>query len=99
MNVKELYKMKYMSQKGTDIIVPLYVGHTLCVWVCVCVFVCVCTKSFQSCPTLCNTMDCSLPGSSMHGILQARIPEWVAIPSSRGSSLPRSTQICKQKVW
>ena len=32
-------------------------------------------------------MDCSLPGSSIHGILQARIPEWVAIPFSRGSSL------------
>ena len=36
----------------------------------------------QSCPTLCNSMDCSLPGSSVHGILQARIPEWVAISFS-----------------
>ena len=44
--------------------------------------------SCQSCPTLCNPMDCSLPGSSVHGILQARILEWVAI-SSRGSSRPR----------
>ena len=33
----------------------------------------------QLCPTLCNPMDCSLPGSSVHGILQARILEWVAI--------------------
>ena len=40
----------------------------------------------QSCLTLCNLMDCSLPGSSVHGILQARILEWVAIPFSRGSS-------------
>ena len=40
-------------------------------------------KWLQSCPTLCNPMDCSLPISSVHGILQARIPEWVAIPSSR----------------
>ena len=40
----------------------------------------------QSCPTLCNPMDYSLPGSSVHGILQARILEWVAIPFSRGSS-------------
>ena len=40
----------------------------------------------QSCPTLCNPKDCSLPGSSVHGILQARIPEWVAIPFSSGSS-------------
>ena len=50
---------------------------------------CLCPKSLQSCPTLCNFVDCSLPGSSVHGILQARILEWVAMPSSRGSSQPR----------
>ena len=44
--------------------------------------VCVCAKSLQSCPSLCDTMDCSLPGSSVHGILQARILEWVVMPSS-----------------
>ena len=38
----------------------------------------------QSCLTLCNPEDCSLPGSSIHGILQARILEWVAIPFSKG---------------
>ena len=43
----------------------------------------------QSCPTLCDPMDCSLPGSSLHGILQARVQEWVAISFSRGSSWPR----------
>ena len=43
----------------------------------------------QSCPTLCDPMDCSLPGSSVHGIFQARILEWVAISFSRGSSWPR----------
>ena len=43
----------------------------------------------QSLATLCDSMDCSLPGSSVHGILQARILEWVAIPFSRGSSQPR----------
>ena len=43
----------------------------------------------QSCPTLCDPMDCSPPGSSLHGILQARILEWVAISFSRGSSRPR----------
>ena len=43
----------------------------------------------QSCLTLCDSMDCSLPGSSVHGILQARILEWVAGPSFRGSSWPR----------
>ena len=39
-------------------------------------------KSLQSCPTLCNPMDCSLPGFSVHGILQARTLEWVAISFS-----------------
>ena len=43
----------------------------------------------QSCPTLCNPMNCSLLGSSIHRILQARILEWVAISFPRGSSLPR----------
>ena len=43
-------------------------------------------KVAKSCPILCDPMDYSLPGSSVHGILQARILQWVAIPSSRGSS-------------
>ena len=43
----------------------------------------------QSCPTLCDSMDCSLPGCSVHRILQARILEWGAIAFSRGSSQPR----------
>ena len=43
----------------------------------------------QLCPTLCNPMDCSPPGSSVHGMFQARILEWVAISSSRKSSQPR----------
>ena len=44
--------------------------------------------------TLCDLMDRSLPGSSVHGILQARILEWVAMPSSKGSSHPRDrTQV------
>ena len=46
-------------------------------------------KSLQSCPTLWNPTDCSPPGSFVHGILQARILEWVSMPSSRGSSQPR----------
>ena len=40
----------------------------------------------QSCLTLCDPMDCGQPGSSVHGILQARILEWIAIPFSRGFS-------------
>ena len=43
----------------------------------------------QSCPTLCDPMDCSPPGSSIHGIFQARVLEWVAIAFSRGSSHTR----------
>ena len=51
-----------------------------------CVHVCVCA---QSCPTLWDLMDCSLPRFSVYGIFQARILEWVVISSSRGSSRPR----------
>ena len=45
---------------------------------------CMCAQSLQLCVTHCNPMDCSPPGSSVHGILQARIPEWVAMLSSKG---------------
>ena len=48
----------------------------------------------QSCLTLCDPMDCSLPGSSVHGIFQARVLEWIAISFSSGSSRPRDrTQV------
>ena len=52
-----------------------------------------CANLLQPCPTLYYPMDHSPPGFSVHGILQARILEWVAMPSSRGSSWPRD-QIC-----
>ena len=71
--------------------IPLFTGSThsvvkdLEVWhAAVCV--CVCTKSLQSCQTLCDSVACSLPGSSVQRILQTRTREWVAVPSSRGSS-------------
>ena len=55
---------------------------------------CCCHWVAQSCLTLCHPVGCSPPGSSVHAILQARIQEWVAMPSSRGSSWPRdSTQV------
>ena len=55
--------------------------------------VCVCLVA-QLCPTLCNLMGCSPPGSSVHGILPAKILEWVAMPSSRRSSQSRDgTQV------
>ena len=50
----------------------------------------------QFCPTLCDPMDCSLPGSSVHGIFQAIVLEWIAISFSRGSSRPRDrTQVSR----
>ena len=58
--------------------IPMYYAECICylhVWVCA-----------QSCPILCDLMDCSPPGSSVHEISQARLLEWVAISSSRGSS-------------
>ena len=54
---------------------------------------CCCSLVTQSCPILCDLMDCSPPGSSAHGILWARILEWVAISCPRGSSQPRD-RIC-----
>ena len=67
------------------------VCECVCESVCVCVCVCECVLVLvtQPCPTLCDPMDRSPPGSSVHGILQARILEWVAIPFSRESSQPR----------
>ena len=50
---------------------------------------CMRTKSLQSCPILCSPMDCSPSSLLCHGILQAKILEWVARSSSRGSSQPR----------
>ena len=52
-------------------------------------YACILTKSLQLCLTLCNPGDCSPPYSSVHGILQARILDWVVIPSSKGSSRNR----------
>ena len=52
-------------------------------------------KSLQLCPTLCDPMDYSPPSSSVHGILQARTLQWIAMLSSRGSSLPRD----QTQVW
>ena len=64
----------------------------MCVCVCVCINVKVLVAQLH--PILCDPMDCRLPGSSVHGILQARIVEGIAIPFSRGSSRPRDwTQV------
>ena len=51
-------------------------------------------KSLQSCPTLCNPMNCNPPSCSVHWILQARILEWVAVPFSRQSSRTMGSNSC-----
>ena len=65
----------------TSIVHPLFWGPDVLLFCC-----CLIAKL---CLTLCDPMDCSLPGSSVHGILQARVLEWVAMLSSRASSQPR----------
>ena len=63
---------------------------------------CVCVLVTQSCPTLCDPMDCSSLGSAVHTVLQARILEWIAIPLSRESSQPRYRTrllLCKQILY
>ena len=63
-------------------------GKCVCVCVCVCVHAHACMLIAQPCSTLCKPMDCSPPGFSVHGILQARTLEWIAITFFRGSSPP-----------
>ena len=62
------------------------------IWMCMC-------GHTQLCPTLCNPMDCSPPGSSVHWILQARILEWVPIYNFRGSSWPRDQTCISCVSW
>ena len=71
---KEMQKAKWLSEEALQIAVNRRESES---------------EVAQLCPTLCDPMDCSPPGSSIHGILQARILEWVAISFSRGSSQPR----------
>ena len=58
------------------------------------VHTCLHAKSLQSYLTLCDPVDCSPPGCSVHGILQARILEWVAMPFSRGIFLTQGSNLC-----
>ena len=74
--------------------VPLCAGWRLIMGkLFICLGRCVCAKSLQSFLTGCDPMDCSLPGFSVHRILQARILEWVSMPFSRAYSQPRD-RIC-----
>ena len=67
----------------------IYIYIYIYVCVCVCVYICTCMLSNFSCVCLCNSMNHSPQGSSVHEILQARILEWIVMPSFRGSSQPR----------
>ena len=66
------------------------------IYICMCACVCVCmhTKSPQLCPTFGDPMDCSLPGSSVHGLLQTRILEWVANSLLQGIFLTQGSNPC-----
>ena len=76
-----LYRVKQSwSQSNFILFIHLFWLH----WV----LVAICVPSCFTCVRLCDPMDCSLPGSCVSGILQARILEWCVIPSSRGSSQP-----------
>ena len=90
-NSIELYKSKvevHIITLCTHPTPALVLFWRKCVCVCVCVCVHACAKSLQSGPTLCDPMDHIQPGSFVHGILQGRILEWVAMPSSRGLPEP-----------
>ena len=63
------------------------------------IWICVCAKSLQSCLTLCNPMDCSPSGSSVHGILQVRILEWIAVPFSKEYSRLRDRTHTSYVSW
>ena len=96
LRVNALVSGAFLGRKGESISAIWEGDETImivlsqaCVCVCVCACVSVCLLVTQSCQTLCDPMDCSPPGSSVHRIFQARILEWVAIPFSEGVSWPR----------
>ena len=84
-----LITMKLSSTLKIEELQSTFISSRTCVCVCVCV--CVCMWKPFSCVWLCKPTDCSLPGSSVHRILQTRILEWATIPFSRGSSWPRES--------
>ena len=84
--------MKQNNESSLDYI-HVYTNMAIIIYIYICL-VGDKVKVAQLCPTLCGSMDYNPPGSSVHGILQARILEWVAISFSRGSSRPRDqTQV------
>ena len=82
-----LWTLTHMSRESKENIEYIKSPHSNVLYMTF--YLCLYTKLLQSCPTLCDPMDPSPPGFSVHGILQARILECVAMPSSRGSFWPR----------
>ena len=75
-------------------------GHlTKWMWSIMIMYACTCAKLLQSCLTLCNPLDCNSSSSSVRGILQARILEWVDMPSFRGSHWPRDKTHISYVSW
>ena len=89
----------HLTRNSTNIETVFHSWYRHSVWhMCISVCVCVCGVCAQSCLTLWDPMGCSLPGSSVHGISQARILEWVVIPFFRGSSQARD-RTCISLHW
>ena len=82
-HLRLLFKKRNILEKSN--LASLLSSYTVLIKVTLCVG----AKSLQFCDPLCDPVDCSPRGSSVHGTLQARILEWVAMPSSRGSFQPR----------
>ena len=101
----QMFKLDLEKAEEPEIKWPTSVGpskkennsrkHLLLLY-CLCQSLCVKKRSevTQSCPTLCDPMDCSLPGFSTHGTFQARVQEWAAISLSRGSSRDQTHVFC-----
>ena len=77
------------GEVGVFLEFPCFLYGEVAARTCIC-RIAACAKSLQSCPTLCDSMHCGPPGSSVHGTLQARILGWVTMPSSRRSSPPNN---------
>ena len=86
---KIIYKKPSLYYKLAFYFFTFYILGVGCHFLLQCMKVKSDSKVTQSCPTLSDPMDCSPPGSSVHGILQARIPEWVAILSKMRCSIQR----------
>ena len=92
----EIYFASSNSSRSLSIPTSPLPTHTQNIYVYICVCVCVCVAFvywLNHVHLFCDPMDCSLPGSSIHRISQARVLEWLSMPSSRGYSPPRG-QTC-----